>query len=96
MELQYLGDSSCVQAAGYEKGELTVQFQDGSIYTYTGVSPLVWGSFLRVTSKGYFFNKNIRNNYSFYEGSPDNMSNSAEKFMNQLFEDASEDIPLIE
>ena len=58
-------DSDCIASAGYEKGTLEIEFTDGSIYTYYGVSPLVWANFLRVTSKGWFFNKYIRNNFSF-------------------------------
>jgi len=68
MDMEFLGDSSCVQAAGYEKGYLTVQFEDGSIYTYESVGPSAWSAFKRSTSKGYYFNKNIRNRYSFFEG----------------------------
>lgn len=94
MELEYLGDSTCVQAAGFDKGELTVQFQDGSIYTYTGVSPLIWYNFKRVTSKGWFFNKNIRNNYSFYEGGSDTISSTSGKMLNEIWGDAAEDIIL--
>jgi hypothetical protein len=87
MELEYLGDSSCVQSAGFDSGELTVQFKDGKIYTYVGVSPLVWFNFLRSTSKGYFFNRNIRNNYSFYEGTSQNSSTSNSKIMNDMIEE---------
>lgn len=65
MELEFIGDSSCVEAAGFENGDLQVKFTDGSIYTYHGVSHLVWANFLRVISKGWFFNKYIRNRYPF-------------------------------
>lgn len=86
MELQYLGDSTCVQAAGFEAGELTVQFQDNSIYTYHDVHPFYWYNFLRSTSKGFYFNRNIRNNFSFTEGMADNISYSSDymKVMNDL------------
>lgn len=68
MEMEFLGDSSCVAYAGYEAGYLTVEFQDGLVYTYHNVNPQVYGAFKRSTSKGYFFNKKIRNVYSFFEG----------------------------
>lgn len=69
MDLEFLGDSSCVQAAGWQGGYLTVQFQDGKIYTYEQVPVGVWRNLKTYTSKGYFYNKNIRNVYSFFEGS---------------------------
>lgn len=72
-ELQFIGDSSCVMAAKFTQlgrtGDLTIQFQDGSIYTYHRVYAFVWYNLLRALSKGEFFNRNIRNNYSFTSGS---------------------------
>lgn len=68
MDMEFLGDSSCVRAAGYEKGYLTVEFEDGSIYTYESVGPSAWSAFKRSSSKGWYFNKQIRNNYSYFEG----------------------------
>jgi hypothetical protein len=68
MDMEFLGDSSCVKAAGYEKGFLTVEFEDGSIYTYESVGPQTWSAFKRSTSKGFFFNRSIRKVYSYFEG----------------------------
>lgn len=68
MDLEWLGDSSCIQAAGFKAGFLTIQFQDGSIYTYQGVSPQTYVALKRSTSRGYYYNTAIRNNYSFFEG----------------------------
>jgi hypothetical protein len=68
--MEYLGDSSCVKAAGYKAGYLCIQFQDDSIYTYEGVDASTWRSLKMSSSKGYAFNKMIRNNYSFSEGPP--------------------------
>lgn len=68
MDMEFLGDSTCVKAAGFSHGYLTIEFQDGSIYTYEGVDASTWRSMKRSVSKGWFFNKNIRNNYSFMEG----------------------------
>lgn len=61
-------DSDAIASAGWANFELEVEFTDGSVYTYQGVSPLVWANFLRVLSKGWFFNKYIRNRYSFTGG----------------------------
>lgn len=63
-------DSSCIQEADWTytysgMGDLDVEFTDGTRYTYHGVSPLVWANMLRVSSKGWFFNKRIRNQYPF-------------------------------
>lgn len=68
MDLEFLGDSTCVAAAGFKSGYLTVEFQDGSMYTYTDVEPQSWVAFKKSTSKGWHFNKYIRNRYSFFEG----------------------------
>jgi hypothetical protein len=87
MEMEFLGDSSCIQSAGFDTGELTIQFKSGEIITYEGVSPLVWFNLLRSTSKGYFFNKNIRNNYSFYDGPSMNASSGNSKIMNSMIEE---------
>lgn len=64
-ELQFLGDSFCVASAKFKNGTLTIQFQDGSVYEYYNVHIFVWYNLSRVTSKGWFFNKNIRSNYQF-------------------------------
>lgn len=58
-------DSSCVEAIGWEAGDLQVDLTDGSSYVYHNVSPLVYANFLRVLSKGWFYNKYIRSRYSF-------------------------------
>lgn len=68
MDMEYLGDSTCVESAGFEAGYLTIEFTDGTVYTYDGVDPYVWRSFKQSISKGWFFNKNIRNSYNYSEG----------------------------
>ncbi len=60
-------DSSCMESAMWETGSLTINFNDGTSYTYSGVSPLVYANLLRSVSKGWFFNKYIRNSYPFSE-----------------------------
>lgn len=67
-DYEFIGDSSCVAAAKFSKGDLSIQFQDGSTYTYHEVHPFVWYNLLRATSKGWFLNRYIRNNYSFTVG----------------------------
>ena len=66
--MEFLGDSSCIQSAGFQQGYLTIEFQDGSIYTYENVDVSTWRGLKMSTSKGYYFNKVIRNNHSFFEG----------------------------
>lgn len=63
MELEPF-DSTCISEAGWEKGDLEIHFTDGLVYTYHSVSPLVWANLLRCSSPGWFFNKYIRNRYS--------------------------------
>jgi hypothetical protein len=74
MDIEYLGDSTCVASAGFESGYLTVNFQDGTTFTYQGVDPYTWRSFKMSVSKGYFFNTQIRNNYSFFSGNAPELS----------------------
>lgn len=68
MEMEFLGDSSCISSAGYESGYLTIEFTDNSVYTYHEVPPQVYGALKRSPSKGWYFNKNIRNTYGWFEG----------------------------
>jgi len=58
-------DSTCIASAGFEYPNLEIEFTDGSVYTYHGVSPFVWANLLRALSPGWFFNKYIRNRYTF-------------------------------
>jgi|SRR5215471_18069400 len=68
MEMEFLGDSTCIESAGYKSGYLTIQFQDGSIYTYEDVPPSAYSALKISVSKGWHFNKYIRDNYSFIHG----------------------------
>lgn len=67
-EWQFIGDSTCINSVRYKSGNLAIKFQDGTTYTYFDVHPFVYGNLIRSTSKGYFFNHNIRDNYSSSEG----------------------------
>jgi hypothetical protein len=65
----FIGDSSCIRTVAYSSKDkvLIVNFQDGKSYTYYEVPTLVYANLLRATSKGFFFNRYIRNNYNFDE-----------------------------
>jgi hypothetical protein len=95
MDLEYLGDSECIEAAGYKAGFLVIQFKDGTMYTYESVSPSTWVSLKRSASKGYYFNKYIRNNYSFSYG--DSSETGSLKFIDEKYftEEALEATELI-
>ena len=89
MELEFLGDSDCISSAGFEKGYLCIEFTDGSIYTYEGVEPSTYASLKRSVSKGYYFNKAIRNNYSFSEGYPPDLgiTDTASEILEDIFDE---------
>jgi KTSC domain len=59
-EFQFIGDSECVAAVKFVDGTLTIQFQQYGTYEFYRVHPFVYYNLLRATSKGYFFNRNIR------------------------------------
>jgi hypothetical protein len=67
MDREFIGDSDCISSVGYdiELKDLEIELTDGSVYTYHGVSHLVYANLLRVTSKGWFYNKYIRTVYNF-------------------------------
>lgn len=63
-------DSSSIEAIGYdaETAELHVRFlQGGETYVYSGVEPETFDEFMRVDSKGRYYNANIRPRYGFYK-----------------------------
>lgn len=67
-EMQFLGDSFCIHAAKYYKGDLTIQFTDGTTYVYYNVHVFVWFNLQRCVSKGWYFNRYIRNaGYSYQQ-----------------------------
>lgn len=59
--------SSAIRAVEYNKDtrELHVTFHKGSKYAYSGVSPQRVAAFNAAGSKGRYFTKGIRNNYSY-------------------------------
>ena len=69
-EAEFIGDSTCIYTVKFDRtmqsGDLTVEFvKYNAVYTYHDVSNLMYFNLLRVTSKGWYFNRYIRNNYSF-------------------------------
>ena len=73
-EFEFIGNSACVRAIKFDRhtgiGDLSVQFEKGgSIYTYHDVQNLMYFNFLTVKSKGWYFNRYIRNNYEYTQES---------------------------
>lgn len=58
-------NSSCVADAEYDDKtkELTISFVKGGSHTYSNVPKSVVSGLRRASSKGKFFNANIRNDY---------------------------------
>ena len=54
---------STIAAIGYEGGTLTVAFHSGRIYNHPGVPESVFHGLINASSKGVFYNKNIRGRY---------------------------------
>ena len=63
---QWSASSSALSAFGYSSinSLLDIEFQDGSIYRYSGVTPNIFTGFINASSQGGYFNSNIRNNYA--------------------------------
>jgi len=59
--------SSNISAIGYDADSqvLEVEFNNGSVYAYSGVPPGEYESFLNADSKGKYLHANIKNRYSF-------------------------------
>ena len=59
--------SSDLDAVFYDEGELIlyIRFRNGSIYRYWGVLKCKYDSLLRSTSKGRYFNVNIKHCYRY-------------------------------
>ena len=57
-------DSSAIEAAVWDDGELRITFQDGREHTYFGVSQRVFEELVDAGSVGAYFNAYIRDRYS--------------------------------
>ena len=60
-------DSATLAAVVYDarRGELQLDFRDGTRYAYSGVAPELFRDLLMATSKGFFFNRYIRNRFPY-------------------------------
>lgn len=58
--------SSNIKAIDYTllTGTLTIRFNSGKEYEYSGVSPATYAAFLAAPSAGAFFSSTIRNAYA--------------------------------
>jgi hypothetical protein len=61
MEMQPV-DSSNLAAAGYNSNSqiLRIQFNDGSLYEYSGVPEHVYNGLLSASSKGRYFDQHVK------------------------------------
>ena len=57
-------DSSLLKAAAYATDEtLELEFRKGAVYRYFGVPCTVFENLITATSKGAYFNRNIRDSF---------------------------------
>lgn len=59
--------SSNISAIGYDADSLTleVEFNNGSVYSYSGVPSGEYEGFMNSDSKGKYLHANIKNRYSY-------------------------------
>lgn len=57
--------STNIDSAGYDQGNLIIQFTNGDRYVYHGISPELFRAFINAPSHGQFFHKFIKNEYPF-------------------------------
>lgn len=58
-----LVNSSNIKSIGYDSGSLEVEFHSGGIYQYRNVPEPIYNAFMRASSKGSFFDQNIKDKY---------------------------------
>ena len=58
-----LVSSSVIRAIGYDRGALTIEFNNGSVQDYHAVPYEVYAGLMAATSKGIFYNRYIRGRY---------------------------------
>jgi len=58
-------NSTTLAAAAYDdrSEKLQLDFRDGTRYVYFGVAPDLYRDLLSAVSKGFFFNRHIRNRF---------------------------------
>ena len=59
-------ESTTLRSVGYESAEriLELEFTSGAVYQYFAVPESVWQGLLKAESKGKYFNREIRDDYS--------------------------------
>ena len=59
--------SSSLRSVGYDPDRqvLEIEFQNGSVYQYSGVQELVYVNLMHASSKGQYFDANIRDVYQY-------------------------------
>lgn len=62
--------STAISSVSYNfiNDEVTINFTDGSTYIYYGVDVDTYVGLIRSSSKGAYFNENIRNAFNFSRG----------------------------
>ena len=70
IEQATLGNSTSMSDFGYNVASrtLTIIFIKGGKYTYSSVPLTIYNGLLFASSKGTYFNLNIRGNYDFIKG----------------------------
>jgi hypothetical protein len=63
-------ESSNIESWGWADNVLEVEFKNGSVYTYSGVSEYVWKQGQQAESKGSWFAENIRGQYFYFQSRP--------------------------
>ena len=65
MERQYV-DSTMITSIGYDQASSTleVEFKTGVIWDYPGFPEYLWYEFQAADSKGIFFHRNIKKQYT--------------------------------
>ena len=59
-------DSSLLKAVAYSTDEtLQLEFRTGPVYRYFRVPPTIFQKLMTATSKGAYFNRNIRNSFRY-------------------------------
>jgi hypothetical protein len=63
-------DSSTLSSVGYavDTATLEIEFRSGKVYRYFMVPAPLYDALLKAESKGAFFNRSIKNVYSFTRG----------------------------
>ena len=61
--VMYQVNSSAIAAIGYDGYTLSVEFHNGKTYDHPGVPYSVYAGLMRASSKGAYYNHNIRGRY---------------------------------